>query len=495
MKLKIFALILLVALTIQTKAQNEISKGASNSAEALPAEEASNKKSPSAKDFVPANTLKGSDLYLPPVQNLTEIATGQESEIKSQAQKDVSGPPPKVEIIVDSSGSMGQYLAEGKTKMFFLKKMMSKFMDNQWQEKASTGLRTYGANRKNDCDDNVLAIKFDEKNLDRIESTVKGFMPVGRTPLYQSVKDGSDDLKPYKGPKRMVVFTDGEETCGGDPCKMAEYIKENPELDLKIYVVAIDFVPGSESLKKISCLGDTTVANSEDELFNAIQKINDDIKKDRINLRVLSPDPQAQVQLFQKVGDEFKFFRSFTAGWGAEVPPGKYQAVVLMEPKFRFQEFEIPPKKVVTLVVKGPGDVTVKFFDELLNVEVLDKNMKVVRSFKSDVTSKVPNGRWRLRIFKDPFYESFVENYLVNPNGTYVYSVLGAGALSLESPKLKGYYVYDAKGKILGNHLPGFPVVLKVGEYKLFLDDNCYFEKVLVDEQKRIKEIRCLNAN
>lgn len=75
-------------------------------------------------------------------------------------------------------------------------------------------------------------------------------MPIGRTPLNDSMEAAIDDLKKYDGPKRIVIFTDGKETCGGDPCKLAKKVEQNPKLDIKIFVVGIGFVSVLRITKK-----------------------------------------------------------------------------------------------------------------------------------------------------------------------------------------------------------------------------------------------------
>jgi hypothetical protein len=429
--------------------------------------------------------------YKVPTPQILESAVSEGGVVEERNQEGGSLTSPKIEMIVDSSGSMGQALGEDKTKMFYLKKMISRYFTDQWKEEAQSSLRVYGAQKKGKCDDNHLAVGFGEKSLGKIESAVGRLEPLGMTPLFKSVQMASTDLQDYKGPKRIIVFTDGEDTCGGDPCKVAEDLKKNPQLDLKIYVVAIGFKPEDKNFKKVSCLGDTKVAESEADLFNALGDISSDINKDRINLRVISPDPAAVVHLSMVNADgSTRYFRSFTASWGATVPPGNYQAVVELNPVFKFSNFVVPTGKVVTLTVGGEGRVRVLFIDSILNVEVLDKNRKVVRKFKSDLEQKIPAGRWTLRIYQEPFFEKIVKKFDVYPNGHHDYTVVGAGAIKVESPSLRGVYVYDRKKNLIGNYLTQMPMAIPSLEYMIHVDKNCSFENVPVID-RQIKTLEC----
>ncbi len=440
----------------------------------------------------PPPTGSGSLGYNIPTPQILESAVSEGGAIEERNQGASSLVVPKIEMIVDSSGSMGQALGEDKTKMFFLKKMISRYFTDQWKEEALSSLRVYGAQKKGKCDDNHLAVGFGEKSLGKIESSVGKLEPLGMTPLFKSVQMASMDLKDYKGPKRIIVFTDGEDTCGGDPCKVAEELNKNPQLDLKIYVVAIGFKPEDKNFKKVSCLGDTKVAENEEDLFNALGDISSDINKDRINLRVISPDPTAVVHLSTVNTDgTSQYYRSFTASWGATVPPGNYQAIVELNPVYKFPKFLIPPGKVVTLKVGGDGRVRVHFLESILNVEVLDKNRKVISKFKSDQDQKIPAGRWTLRIYQEPFYEKIVKKFDVYPNGHHDYMVVGAGAIRVDSSSLRGVYVYDRKKNLIGNYLTQVPMAIPSLEYMIHVDKDCSFENVpVVDRQIKILECR-----
>lgn len=403
----------------------------------------------------------------------------------------VSGPLPRTEIIVDSSGSMGQLLNSDKTKMFHLKKMLSRFYSEQWKELESNSLRVYGARRKNDCDDTRQVIKPGTKSLYEIEDHVKKLLPIGRTPIYKTIKESIDSIKDYKGPKRVVIFTDGEETCGGDPCKLTKETSIAKTMDIKFFVVAIGFPPGKDSLKKVTCLGDTSTANSESELFKAFGDIQSQINT-RINLQVISPEPAARTQLFKVLPNgELKLEKVFTSSLGVTVPPGDYEAVVMLDPPFRFPKFTIPPKKKVTLQVVGLGQSLVKFHDGLLNVELLDKNGKAVSSFTSDQISEVPTGRFKLRAFRDPFFSKLIEPIVITPDGVVEKEIVDAGSVVFEHEGVAGFYIYDSSEKLLGNFVTNFPLVLPRGSYRFHLNDQCSFDNVRIDFTGKIETVSC----
>lgn len=396
--------------------------------------------------------------------------------------------PPLVEYVIDSSGSMGQILTGKKTKIYVLKKILNKYLMAQWTEKASSGLRIFGGRRKKDCKDNFLAIAPANSNLASIESIVKSFEPVGMTPLAFALKDATKDLQGYNGPKRIVLFTDGEETCGQDPCKTVDQLKAST-VDIKFFVVAFGLKDQLDTLKKLSCIGDMNQADNEEQLDNVFQDMDKNLNPNK-NLFVESPEPKATVFLFKAETPNI-IYRKFPANLGIEVPPGNYIAIVNLKPKFKFNEFTVPAKKRVILRVKGDGFFQANFMGKLMKIELLDKNKKAVKKFTSDVRVSLPQGRWSLRFYREPFYEKIIDNYLIVPNAEYLYNIEEAGAALVEDPKVRGIYVYDGKVALLGNHLTNFPIVLGKGVYEIRVDKTCVFKDVIMGSNKDIVRLNC----
>lgn len=404
------------------------------------------------------------------------------SDGQASIEELASSLPPLVEYIIDSSGSMGQIMTKDKSKIYILKKLVSKYLVSQWSEKSSSGMRLIGSRRRKDCTDNYLALKPGHSNLGKIEGVVKEIFPVGKTPLGNSLKDAYKDLEFYKGPKRVVVFTDGEETCGQDPCKIADELR-NKNVDLKFFVVAFGLKEQKDILSKLQCIGEMAQADSEEELEGLLENLNKSLNPQK-NLFVESPNPNATVFLF-KAESPNEMYRRFSASLGIEVPPGKYIAIVNLNPKFKFAEFEIAPKKRVTLKVRGEGKFIGNFIQGLVKIELLDKNRKVIKKFSSDKQTSLPIGRWGIRLYKDPFFEKVIENYLVVPNGDYVYDIVEAGAAIIDDPKVRGIYLYNAKGESMGNYLTNVPLVLPKGVYELRVENQCTFKDVSLGGGKK----------
>jgi Ca-activated chloride channel family protein len=99
--------------------------------------------------------------------------------------------------------------------------------------------------------------------------------PAGRTPLTRSVALAVDALKDSPRPAEVVVLTDGEDTCGGDPCDLARRLKvEAP--GIRVHVVGFR-LPSYNETAGAQCLATETgglfvTAETTDELTDALRQ-------------------------------------------------------------------------------------------------------------------------------------------------------------------------------------------------------------------------------
>jgi Ca-activated chloride channel family protein len=83
--------------------------------------------------------------------------------------------------------------------------------------------------------------------------------PAGRTPLTSSVKQAAEILQHEHRPAVVILLTDGQDTCGGDACRLAHDLKT---LQPAITVHVIGYRLGSTSGASLPfverCLADVT---------------------------------------------------------------------------------------------------------------------------------------------------------------------------------------------------------------------------------------------
>jgi Ca-activated chloride channel family protein len=99
--------------------------------------------------------------------------------------------------------------------------------------------------------------------------------PAGRTPLTRSVAVAVQALRDSPRPAEIVVLTDGEDTCGGDPCDLARRLKvEAP--GIRVHVVGFR-LPSYNETAGAKCLATETggmfvTAETTSELTDALRQ-------------------------------------------------------------------------------------------------------------------------------------------------------------------------------------------------------------------------------
>ena len=127
-------------------------------------------------------------------------------------------------IVFDASGSMAGNLGQGimteKPRIHEVRKALARVLPGVTQYR-KVGLITYGPGPYRQC--NVqLDLRPIPDATDPIMSVVTGLNPAGKTPLTEAVEQAAEVLDHRAQPGIIVLLTDGEETCDGDPCALGK---------------------------------------------------------------------------------------------------------------------------------------------------------------------------------------------------------------------------------------------------------------------------------
>jgi hypothetical protein len=150
-------------------------------------------------------------------------------------------PPTKtrknIEIILDASGSMKT--AMGKKSRWDVALETLQLVLAKLPDDFNVGLRMYGhreaSTSPKTCTDSELLAPVETLNRDGLLEKAKAFKPKGETPLIYSALQAPADLKALGG-GTVILITDGEESCKGDPMKAAAELKASG-LDLRLNIV------------------------------------------------------------------------------------------------------------------------------------------------------------------------------------------------------------------------------------------------------------------
>ena len=185
----------------------------------------------------------------------------------------------RVEIILDASGSM-RGMAGGGTKMEAAKEAVVATI-NAIETSSNVALRLYGHRlpsepKEPSCQDTELVIAFGPLNRQRFVAAVEAARPLGQTPLAHSLEQAAEDLGDLGDDSAAVILvSDGEESCGGDPVAVAcTFAKRG--LDLTVHTVGFDVDSAARTqLQQIArCTsGEYRDARDADELAESMRQL------------------------------------------------------------------------------------------------------------------------------------------------------------------------------------------------------------------------------
>ncbi|MGW4563869.1 VWA domain-containing protein [Streptomyces sp. NPDC004561] len=167
---------------------------------------------------------------------------------------------PKVELVLDVSGSMRTADIDGGTRMAAAKQAFNDVLDATPQE-VKLGIRTLGANyrgndRKEGCKDTAQLYPVGPLNRTDAKTAVATLQPTGWTPIGPALLKAADDLSGGDGTRRIVLISDGEDTCQPlDPCEVAREIAAK---GIGLTIDTLGLVPDAKTRDQLSCIADAT---------------------------------------------------------------------------------------------------------------------------------------------------------------------------------------------------------------------------------------------
>jgi hypothetical protein len=195
-----------------------------------------------------------------------------------------------VELIIDDSGSMAQQIVGGR-KIAVAKQVFSGLIEDLPPD-AQIAVRTYGRQQvytKRDCHDMELMTPFGPNRPDRVLPGVQALKPNGMTPIAASLEEAAKDFVGKEGQNNIIVLlSDGEEDCNGDPCAAAQRA-HNAGIHLQVNVIGLHVLPKERT--QLQCVADAGGGKYYDARDANELKLAASEVKERI---VASPAPSAQ---------------------------------------------------------------------------------------------------------------------------------------------------------------------------------------------------------
>ncbi|MFD5322778.1 VWA domain-containing protein [Streptomyces sp. NPDC127092] len=173
---------------------------------------------------------------------------------------DTAKEPPKVELVLDVSGSMRARDIDGQSRMSAAKQAFNEVLDAVPQE-VRLGIRTLGADypgqdRQRGCKDTRQLYPVGPLDRTEAKTAVATLAPTGWTPIGPALLGAAEDLKGGDATKRIVLITDGEDTCAPlDPCEVARDIAAK---GIHLVIDTLGLVPDAKTRRQLMCIAEAT---------------------------------------------------------------------------------------------------------------------------------------------------------------------------------------------------------------------------------------------
>ncbi|MER5727303.1 VWA domain-containing protein [Streptomyces sp. NPDC002138] len=168
--------------------------------------------------------------------------------------------PPKVDLVLDVSGSMRATDIDGQSRMAAAKQAFNEVIDAVPDE-VRLGIRTLGATYAGEdkalgCKDTKQLYPVGPLNRTEAKTAVATLAPTGWTPIGPALLGAAQDLDGGGATKRIVLITDGEDTCAPlDPCEVARDIAAK---GIHLVVDTLGLVPDAKTRTQLTCIAEAT---------------------------------------------------------------------------------------------------------------------------------------------------------------------------------------------------------------------------------------------
>lgn len=166
----------------------------------------------------------------------------------------------KVELVLDVSGSMRAQDIDGQSRMTAAKQAFNEVLDAV-PDDVLLGIRTLGANYPGDdknlgCKDTKQLYPVGPLNRTEAKTAVATLAPTGWTPIGPALLGAAEDLKGGTATRRIVLITDGEDTCAPlDPCEVAREIAAK---GINLVIDTLGLVPDAKTRSQLICIAEAT---------------------------------------------------------------------------------------------------------------------------------------------------------------------------------------------------------------------------------------------
>jgi Ca-activated chloride channel family protein len=188
--------------------------------------------------------------------------------------------PPRVELVLDVSGSMRANDIGGRSRISVAQQAFNEVVD-ALPDKTQLGIRvlgaTYPGNDKTEgCRDTQQLVPVGPVDRAAAKGAIATLRPTGFTPVGLALRGAAEDLGTGETTRRIVLITDGEDTCAPpDPCDVA---RELAAKGTQLVVDTLGLAPDDKVRRQLVCIATATggtyaSAQTPEELTGRVKQL------------------------------------------------------------------------------------------------------------------------------------------------------------------------------------------------------------------------------
>ena len=208
----------------------------------------------------------------------------------SQINKAYKPQKTRILFLLDASGSMKELWSD-RSKFEISKQLIYHLADSieKNSDNVEFGVRVFGHQSPrslHNCTDSKLEVAFAPQNAKSIQQKLDKINPQGYTPIAYSLLQAANDFpKDSLSINAIILVTDGEEKCEGDPCSAALALAKN-RVSLKPFIIGLNLP--KDIVMDFNCVGTYFDAKDENSFHNVLNNVvNQAIKNTTLQINLL----------------------------------------------------------------------------------------------------------------------------------------------------------------------------------------------------------------
>jgi len=318
------------------------------------------------------------NLWLKPFVLVLLLLTGSFSPfLKAQNQQPIT----RILFMLDASQSMSNKWVNS-SKMNAAKRILSDLVDSLKDiENLQMALRIYGHQSYyslHDCRDSKLEVGFRAKNAVFIQSKLRTITPKGITPIAYSLERSEHDFpNDDKSRNIIILITDGEESCEGDPCAVANALQKKHAI-VRPFVIGLNVQSNLDT--RLDCIGTYYDASSPDNFQSILHAIIKNIlnqtttQVNLLDIDNLPTETDVDMTFYNPVSNsvEYNFYHTITdRGYSDSLeidPLQRYNLIIQTLPTVELKNIDLVPNVHNVIELPAPqGQLNILMQSDLLS--------------------------------------------------------------------------------------------------------------------------------